>query len=91
MKDTTKEPEEEEAEREPSTAKVRIRRVFTDEAGEAVEPVTGLTVIDAGELRHWHPDPDEDEFEVDAATADAAVKTGGFEVMEESRVQLKKH
>lgn len=86
---TTKEPAAEEAaaQPEPSTAKVRIRRVLLDKDGKALEPVTGLSIEG---LVDWHPDPAKDEFEVDAATADAAVKTGTFEVLEDSRVQLKK-
>ena len=75
------------------TAKVRIKRV----AG--ADPITGFSYtpfrtaeMDAqphsNGMRDFHPDPNQDVFEVSADIATAAVETGGFEVEPSSRVQL---
>lgn len=75
------------------SSKVRIRRV----AG--VEPIMGFSYIPfrtpemeamphSQSAAHFHPDPEQDVFEVSADIATAAVQTGGFEVDPSSRVKL---
>ncbi|MEW6213180.1 MAG: hypothetical protein AB1631_33090 [Acidobacteriota bacterium] len=65
------------------SAKVWIRRK------KDADPVTCVTVPKDDGFHHWQPDPAQNEFEVDALTAAAAVETGGFEVKPESKVKLK--
>jgi len=75
------------------TAKVRIRRV----AG--VDPIMAFSYTPfrtpemdsqphSNAMRDFHPDPNQDVFEVSADIAMAAVMTGGFEVDPSSRVKL---
>ena len=86
------EPDAPEAQRD--TAKVRIKRV----AG--ADPITAFSYTPfrtpemdsqphSNAMRDFHPDPNQDVFEVSADIAAAAVETGGFEVDESSRVKLK--
>jgi hypothetical protein len=76
------------------TAKVRIKRV----AG--ADPITAFSYTPfrtpemdsqphSNAMRDFHPDPNQDTFEVSADIAAAAVETGGFEVDDSSRVKLK--
>lgn len=69
--------------KEPEAFKVLIRRV------KGVDPLTCVSVESGGEMRQWYPDPAEQSFEVDIATAHAAVATGGFEVDPKSKTKLK--
>ncbi|MCI0489386.1 MAG: hypothetical protein L0229_22565 [Blastocatellia bacterium] len=71
------------AAQEPEAFKVLLRRV------KGVEPLTCVSVEDGRSMRQWYPDPTAEVFEVDIATARAAVDSGGFEVDPKSRVKLK--
>ncbi|MGA9769307.1 MAG: hypothetical protein WBV94_09720 [Blastocatellia bacterium] len=77
----------------PDAMKVRLRRIMTtkgkDEAEMPLEPVICVPVDYKGEFNYWRPDASKQIFDVDALTAAAAVRTGGFEVDPKSRMKLK--
>lgn len=82
----------------------RIPRVaeILDENGKTVsvpDPITGFSYTPfrtpemdskahSNGTKDFHPDPNQDTFEVSADIAAAAIGTGGFEVHPKSRVKL---
>lgn len=62
------------------TAKVQVYRTKHGE-----ETVTGFAYLDGDGFGHFVADETEDEFEMTAAQAAAAVATGGFAVSESSK------
>ena len=69
-----------------TSAKVKIERV----AG--ADPITQISYSSSerpGAHSYWYPEPEKNTFEVSAELAAAAVASGGFQVMEDSRVKLK--
>jgi hypothetical protein len=75
-------PEAQRTEGNPDAVKVRLQRV-----GE--EPVICVSIEFGGGITYWRPDAAKLIFDVDAITAAAAVRTGGFEVHPDSRTRLK--